>query len=46
MDRVSEYKLSEYMKKTEGPDELKTEENVNGAREEGNPKDTDGGTAA
>lgn len=46
MDRVSEYKLSEYMKKTEGPDTPETEENANGVGREENPKNTNEGTAA
>lgn len=46
MDRVSEYKLSEYMKKTEGPDTLKNEEGTSVTGEEGNPKKPDEGTAA
>ncbi len=46
MDRVSEYKLSEYMKKAEGPDALKTEEKVHGTGEEGNPKNPNEGSAA
>lgn len=46
MDRVSEYKLSEYMKKTEGPDTLKTEEKASGTGEERNPKNPNEETAA
>lgn len=46
MDRVNEYKLSEYIKKTEGPDTLKTEEKVYGTGEEGNQNNPNEGTAA
>lgn len=46
MDRISEYKLSEYMKKTEGPDTVKAEETEHGAGGEGNPKNPNGETAA